>query len=110
MNNHKNIASSKVFEAIELVNYTEDGIVSRIICENGVNSVTIMAFDEKQALSEHTVPFNALVYVVDGTGEFTIGYDKYILKAGQIILMPANMPHSVNALSQFKMILTMLRS
>ena len=106
----KTIPTNQLFNTAEIVNYSDDSIVSRIICESGSSNVSIFAFDEGQGLSEHTAPFNALVEVVDGEGEFIINGEKHLVKSGQLIVMPANIPHSVNANKRFKMILTMLRA
>jgi quercetin dioxygenase-like cupin family protein len=92
-----------------LIEYGEDAIVSRTLVENNAGTVTLFAFDEGQGLSEHTAPFDALVQVVDGEGEIIIGGASYRVKEGELILMPANIPHALRATKRFKMILTMLR-
>ena len=92
-----------------LVEYATASTVSRIIAKNSAGSVTLFAFDEGQSLSEHSTPFDALVQVIDGAVELTIGGEKVITQAGEVVLMPADVPHSVNAVKPFKMLLTMLR-
>ncbi len=69
----------------------------------------MFAFDKEQQLSEHTAPFDALIQVLEGTGEVIINKKSYILKPGQSIIMPANIPHAVNAIEKFKMLLTMIK-
>jgi quercetin dioxygenase-like cupin family protein len=92
-----------------LIEYGEDAIVSRTLVENDTGTVTLFAFDQGQGLSEHTAPFDALVQVVDGESEIIIGGASNKVKAGELILMPANIPHALRATKRFKMILTMLR-
>jgi quercetin dioxygenase-like cupin family protein len=92
------------------VNYQPGSIVSRQIVKKEKGNVTLFAFDEGQALSEHTAPYDALVYVLEGESEVTISGKPYVVKSGEIILMPADQPHAVKALKQFKMVLTMIRS
>lgn len=93
-----------------LVEYQPDAIVSRILVRQPTGSVTLFAFDRDQRLSEHTVPHDALVHVLDGTAEITIAGRPFIVPAGEAILMPANEPHEVRAPERFKMLLTMLRT
>jgi quercetin dioxygenase-like cupin family protein len=93
----------------DLVQYAEGSIVSRAIAQKPVGSLTLFAFDEGQALSEHTAPFDALVQVLDGAAELTIGGMAVQAEAGQSVLMPANIPHAVTARRRFKMLLSMIR-
>jgi len=93
-----------------LVDYQADAIVSRVLVKQPTGSVTVFAFAEGQSLSEHTVPHDALVHVLDGAAEITIGGTLHHVPAGEAILMPANTPHAVNAAKRFKMLLTMLRA
>ncbi len=104
------IAGGQVLDLAGLVEYGANAIVSRTLVENDATTVTIFAFDTDEGLSEHTAPFDALVQVVDGKGEFTIGGELCRLSAGQIVLMPADIPHAVRAPERFKMLLTMLRA
>lgn len=94
----------------ELVQYTEDSIVSKTIIDNPAGTLTLFAFDKGQKLSEHTAPFNAVVQVLDGKAKITIAGVEKQVKAGEFIIMPANVPHSVAADEKFKMLLTMIRS
>ncbi len=95
--------------ATELVAYQSDSIVSKILLKSAGGSVTLFAFDEGQELSEHTTPFVALVSVIDGEVEIRISGAPHRVRAGQVIVLPANEPHALKAVSPFKMILTMLR-
>jgi quercetin dioxygenase-like cupin family protein len=94
----------------ELVAYQEGAIVSRTLVDRPTGTVTLFAFDGGQGLSEHTAPFDALVQVVDGEAEVTIAGRPLHLKAGQVVLMPANQPHALRAEQRFKMLLVMIRS
>lgn len=90
--------------------YQANGIVSRILLKQPTGSVTAFAFDEGQELSEHTCPYDALLQVVDGEAEVTIGGQSHRLASQQMIRLPARVPHAVKAPRQFKMLLTMLRA
>jgi quercetin dioxygenase-like cupin family protein len=100
---------SEVFELAGLVQYGEGAVVSRTLVKNDAGTVTLFAFDQDQELSEHTAPFDALVQVIDGQGLIVIDGQANQVTTGQVILMPANIPHAVRADSRFKMLLTMLR-
>ena len=93
----------------DLVSYQDGSVVSRTLVKRGGGTVTLFAFDAGQALSEHTAPFDALVQVLDGEAELVIGGAPVRATAGQAVLMPANVPHAVNAVGRFKMLLVMLR-
>ena len=103
------IQVSQVLDLAKLVEYGQGAIVSRTLVENDAGTVTLFAFDADQGLSEHTAPFDALVQVVNGEGEFIIDGKSHQVNEGQLILMPANVPHAVRANRRFKMMLTMLR-
>lgn len=103
------IEGAQVFDLPGLVEYADGAVVSRTIAENKAGTITLFAFDAGQGLSEHTAPFDALVQVIDGEGGVTIGGKPCRVKAGQIVLMPAAIPHAVRAEKRFKMLLTMLR-
>ena len=94
----------------ELVEYSKDSIVSKTILNKSVGTITLFAFDRGQALSEHTAPYDAVVQILDGTARITIGSEDKTVTQGQIIVMPANVPHAVGAESRFKMLLTMIRA
>ncbi|TES91713.1 MAG: cupin domain-containing protein [Candidatus Cloacimonadota bacterium] len=94
----------------DLADYQEGSIVSRTIIDKKMGTVTFFAFDEGQGLSEHTAPFDALVYLIEGEAEIVISGKPLHLKEGKIVIMPANEPHSLKAEKKFKMILTMICS
>jgi len=101
---------SEVLHMAELVSYQEGAVVSRQITKADAGNVTLFAFDKDQELSEHTAPFDALVYVLDGDAEIRISGKAFNLKTGDAIIMPADQPHAVKAISRFKMLLTMIRN
>jgi quercetin dioxygenase-like cupin family protein len=92
-----------------LVDYAAGAVVSRTLVKNAAGTVTLFAFDEGQGLSEHTAPFAALVQVLDGSVAITIGGRPVPATAGQVVLMPANVPHALQATTPFKMLLVMIR-
>ncbi|MGQ9673524.1 MAG: cupin domain-containing protein [Candidatus Aminicenantales bacterium] len=102
--------AAEVHRATSLVDYQKGAIVSREILNRPSGTITIFAFDEGQQLSEHTAPFDALVIVLDGQAEIRIAGQPHSARRGEMILMPANVPHSVKAIKKFKMILIMVRS
>lgn len=102
--------SSQVLNFAGMINYQEGSVVSRQITKTEAGNVTLFAFDKEQGLSEHTAPFDALVHVIDGEALVTISGRPYELKAGDAIIMPANEPHALKAVQQFKMLLTMIRA
>ena len=95
---------------IDLVDYQEGSVVSRTIIDKKTGTVTLFAFAEGQGLSEHIAPFDALVYLMDGEAEIVISGKSICLKRGEMVIMPANQPHALRAIRNFKMILTMIRS
>jgi quercetin dioxygenase-like cupin family protein len=92
-----------------LADYQSGTVVSRTIIERNAGSVTLFAFDKVQGLSEHTAPFDALVYVLDGKVDITISGQSIRLKAGEAVIMPANKPHALKAVERFKMMLVMIK-
>ncbi len=101
---------AKPFNVENLIDYPENAVVSREIIRKETGTVTIFAFDKGEGLSEHTAPFDAMVQVVDGTAEIIISGNKNIVERGELIIMPGNVPHALNAVERFKMVLTMIRS
>jgi quercetin dioxygenase-like cupin family protein len=95
---------------VSLVEYQDGSVVSREIVSGKAGTVTLFAFDEGQSLSEHRTPFDAMVQILDGEAEITIAGKPLQLSQGDMIIMPANKPHALKALTKFKMILTMIRS
>lgn len=94
----------------ELTDYQQGSVVSRTLLQNESGTLTVFSFDEGQALSEHTVPFNAFIQVLDGQAEITIGDKPCIVNSGEIVLMPGGVPHKVKAVKRFKMLLTMFKT
>lgn len=101
--------TSKIIEFTKAVDYSTDGIVSKRVLEKSTGNVSLFAFDKGQKLSEHSAPFDAMVQVLEGKAEVIINKEPYHLEAGQTIVMPANIPHAVNAIERFKMLLTMIK-
>ena len=93
-----------------LVEYQEGSVISRTLIKKKSGTVTLFAFDKGEGLSEHTAPFDALVYVVDGSASITVSGETFDVAAGEMILMPANEPHALQAIDRFKMVLTMVKS
>ncbi len=108
MENEK-IKHSTPFVFSDSISYQVDGIVSKKIIQKEKGNITLFAFDAGQKLSEHTAPFDALAQVMQGNAEIVIGGTPNLIKAGQSIVMPANIPHAVNANERFIMLLTMIR-
>ena len=100
----------KVINPKELVSYQTGAVVSRTVIDKKTGTCTLFAFDAGQGLSEHTAPFDALVHVLEGEVEITISGKSLRARAGDMVLMPAHQPHALAALTQFKMLLTMVRS
>ncbi len=103
------ITPSQALDLQSAVAYAEGSIVSRTLIENDAGTITLFAFDQGEALSEHSAPFDAVVQVLDGQAELVIGGKPLAVDAGQLVVMPANVPHAVRAKKRFKMLLTMLR-
>ena len=95
---------------VDLIAYQEGAVVSRTIIDKEIGTVTLFAFDEGQGLSEHTAPYDALVYIVEGDAEIIIAQKPIHMKEGEIVIMPANQPHALKATKRFKMILIMIRA
>lgn len=94
----------------QMVEYQEGAIVSRTVVSKTAGTVTLFAFDKGQALSEHSAPYDAIVFSLDGTLEATIQGKPFRVAKGQALLMPANQPHAVSAPERFKMMLVMIKS
>ena len=100
---------SKAHNLANSVSYADGAIVSKIISKNEAGNLTLFSFDKGQNLSEHTAPFDAIIQVVEGTAKVTISGKAYDVSEGELIIMPANIPHAVKAEERFKMLLTMIR-
>ena len=101
---------AKALNLSDLAAYQEGSVVSREILRKKTGTVTLFAFDQGQGLSEHTAPFDALVYIVDGEAEITISGKPLRVQKGEMVIMPANKPHALEAIKRFKMVLIMIRS
>ena len=110
MQKDTNELQAKVLKLTNLVNYQEGAIVSRTIIDKKAGTLTLFAFAEGQGLSEHTAPFDALVYLLDGEAEVSISGKSLDLKADEMVIMPANKPHALKATRKFKMLLVMIKS
>lgn len=97
------------FRLESLVEYAEDSVISRVLLEEDGGTVTVFAFDEGQGFSEHSAPYDAMVQVIDGEACITIKGVPHEIRKGEVIIMPANVPHALRAVSRFKMLLTMIR-
>lgn len=100
----------QALELKKLVSYQDGSVVSKTLIDRGIGTITLFSFDQGQGLSEHTAPFDAFVQVVDGEAEITISGEAQTVKSGEIIIMPANKPHSLKAVERFKMLLVMIRA
>ena len=94
----------------ELVSYQDGSVVSKTLIDKKIGTLTMFSFGAGQGLSEHTAPFDAVVQVVDGEAEVVIDGKPQTVAAGQMIIMPANIPHELKAVKPFKMLLTMIRA
>ena len=100
----------EVLDLESLLDYQEGAVVSRMLLNKKIGTVTLFSFDKGEGLSEHTAPFDALVYILEGKVEIIISKKPYVLEKGQMITMPANDPHALNALERFKMMLIMVKA
>ena len=103
------LTPAQVYHLEKLLDYVEGSVVSRTIVKNNAGTVTLFSFDAGQELSEHSTPFDALVQVLDGEVDLIIGGKPVRTKAGETVVMPADVPHAVRAIKPFKMLLTMIR-
>ena len=101
---------TKPIELRAFIDYSPGSIVSKAIVDKKAGTITLFAFDRDQGLSEHSAPFDAVVQVIEGEAEIIIGGEVHRVQAGEIIIMPADVPHAVKAPEQFKMLLVMIRS
>jgi quercetin dioxygenase-like cupin family protein len=102
-------AASQVFDLQAMINYQPCSVVSREIVSRKAGTVTVFAFDEGGRLSEHTAPFDAMVFAIEGEAEVFIAGEPYRLRKGDMIIMPAGVPHALNSIGKFKMLLVMIR-
>lgn len=109
MYNDKMDMVGRAIQVAGLVEYQNGAVVSRTLLDKNIGTITVFAFDNGEGLSEHTTPYDAFVYILDGSAEITIGTKKNIVGQGECIIMPAHHPHALRALTRFKMMLVMIR-
>jgi quercetin dioxygenase-like cupin family protein len=107
--NKKEELAAKVIRLKDLADYQEHSVVSREIIGKASGTMTVFAFDQGEGLSEHTAPFDAAVYILDGEAEILIEGKPHIVKEGEMIIMPANKPHALKAITRYKMLLVLIR-
>jgi quercetin dioxygenase-like cupin family protein len=110
MSNQNATLTGQALTINELASYQPGSVVSRTLIDKKIGTLTLFAFDQGQGLSEHTAPYDAFVQVLDGSAAITIGGKEQQVEAGQMIIMPANVPHSLRAEQPFKMLLVMIRA
>ena len=103
------VKKASVVSLASLAGYQKAAVVSRELIRKDTGTVTVFAFDKGEGLSEHTAPFDALVYILDGRAKISISGKGHILKKGEMIIMPAGKPHSLKAINKFKMLLVMVK-
>ncbi|MDP3916242.1 MAG: cupin domain-containing protein [Bacteroidota bacterium] len=102
-------SKGKVLNLEEMVEYSSGGVISKQVLKNPSGNITMFSFDKGQGLTEHTAPFDAVVQVLDGEAQITIGGNPNLVKKGETIIMPANVSHALQAVEQFKTLLTMIK-
>jgi quercetin dioxygenase-like cupin family protein len=105
----KEFDRDRIFRFEDEVDYSEGAIVSKNVLKRDTGNISLFSFDKGEGLSEHTAPFDALVQVVDGRAEITVGGKIHLLEKGDSIIMPANIPHALRAIEKYKMVLTMIK-
>lgn len=105
----KTINKAEKFNVADVVEYASQSVVSKQVLKKESGNVTLFAFDKGEGLSEHTAPFDAIVNIIDGEAEIKIGGKPHVLKTGEAIIMPANIPHALKAVEKFKMMLVMIK-
>ena len=110
MNEQSTTPKGKAINLENHVEYAAGSVVSKTLINKKIGTITLFAFDQGQGLSEHTAPFDAVVQILDGTAEITLGGQPQIVNAGEMLIMPAKIPHALYARERFKMLLVMIRS
>lgn len=110
MSDQNEMKAAEVQQLVDLLQYQEGAVVSRVLLKNKGGTVTLFAFAAGEGLSEHTAPFDALVVVTDGEAEIEISGEGFKVRRGETITLPANRPHAVRAVTDFKMLLIMIRA
>ncbi|PIQ25713.1 MAG: cupin [Bacteroidetes bacterium CG18_big_fil_WC_8_21_14_2_50_41_14] len=108
MNNNE-FEKGKKFSYNNSIAYADKAVVSKHVLKTETGNISLFAFDQGEGLSEHTAPFDAVVYIVDGKADILINGESNVLEAGETIIMPANIPHALTAIEKFKMVLTMIK-
>ena len=108
MNNNE-FEKGKKFSYNNSIAYADKAVVSKHVLKTETSNISLFAFDQGEGLSEHTAPFDAVVYIVDGKADILINGESNVLEAGETIIMPANIPHALTAIEKFKMVLTMIK-
>jgi len=103
------VAKGVSFNLSASVTYSTGSVVSKTLLKKDVGNITLFSFDEGQGLTEHTSPYDAVVYILDGKAEIIIGGEPRVVMTGEMMIMPANIPHALNAVERFKMLLIMIR-
>lgn len=103
------IERGKAFHPDKSLSYASQAVVSKTVIKRDTGTVTLFAFATGEGLSTHSAPFDAMVYIIDGTARITIGDTVHEVKAGEAIIMPANIPHALHAVENFKMMLIMIK-
>lgn len=106
--NENTVSAEKIVPG-KILNYQQGAVVSKVLLKKKSGNITMFAFSEGEGLSEHTAPFDAFIYLTDGEAEVTISGKPYSLKAGEAIIMPSNEPHALKAVTDFRMLLVMLK-
>ena len=97
------------FRLAEHISYAPGSVVSKTLLKKDTGNITLFSFDAGQGLTEHTSPFDAVVHILDGKAEIAIGGNPQIVSAGELLIMPADISHGLQAIERFKMLLIMIR-
>lgn len=109
MTETKEIQKGSPFILTDNIDYAIGSVVSKTLLKKNTGNITLFSFDQGQGLSEHTSPFDAVVYILDGSAQITIGGTPHAVRAGEMMIMPANVSHALQAEQRFKMLLIMIR-
>jgi quercetin dioxygenase-like cupin family protein len=109
MSDTSGVVKGKAFNLKAYIDYADGSVVSKTLIKKDIGNITLFAFDAGQGLSEHTAPFDAVVYILDGEAEITIGGQPRDVVSGEMLIMPANISHALHAKTPFKMLLVMIR-
>ena len=107
---NSNIEHSEIYNLKNAISYAEGAVVSKTVSKNNAGNISLFAFAKAQSLSSHTAPFDAMVYIIDGKAGITIGEKQLELGEGDFTIMPANIPHALDAIEEFKMLLIMIKA